>query len=74
MPYDGARLTLADGVGKWWEGFDPRMLYLVNMREYAGIYNGYDRTGSSPAERNLSPTIKSLPIGMPPGGPCASWT
>jgi alpha-L-fucosidase len=48
VPYDGARLTLADGVGKWWEGFDPRMLYLVNMREYAGIYNGYDRTGSSP--------------------------
>jgi alpha-L-fucosidase len=50
VPYDAARLTLADGVGKWWEGFDPRMLYTVNMREYAGFYNGYDRTGSSPPD------------------------
>lgn len=27
VPYDG-RLTLADGTGKWWEGFDPQGLYL----------------------------------------------
>lgn len=25
--YDAARLTKADGVGKWWEGLDPRQLY-----------------------------------------------
>ncbi|MDR0384468.1 MAG: alpha-L-fucosidase, partial [Prevotellaceae bacterium] len=25
-PYDG-NLTLADGKGKWWEGFDPQQLY-----------------------------------------------
>lgn len=25
--YDAARLTAADGRGKWWEGLDPRALY-----------------------------------------------
>jgi len=25
--YDAYRLTRADGVGKWWEGFDPQELY-----------------------------------------------
>jgi alpha-L-fucosidase len=35
VPYDG-RLTLADGVGKWWEGYDPRLLYGINLREYSG--------------------------------------
>lgn len=35
VPYDG-HLTLADGVGKWWEGFDPRLLYGINLREYIG--------------------------------------
>ncbi len=36
VPYDG-HLTLADGAGKWWEGLDPRMLYGVDLREYAGV-------------------------------------
>jgi alpha-L-fucosidase len=36
VPYDG-HLTLADGVGKWWEGMDPRLLYGVDLREYAGV-------------------------------------
>jgi alpha-L-fucosidase len=36
QPYDG-RLTLADGKGKWWEGYDPRLLYGINMREYKGM-------------------------------------
>lgn len=36
VPYD-ANLTLADGKGKWWEGYDPRMLYTINLREYSGI-------------------------------------
>jgi alpha-L-fucosidase len=26
VPYDGS-LTLADGKGKWWEGYDPQQLY-----------------------------------------------
>lgn len=26
VPYDGS-LTLADGAGKWWEGYDPQQLY-----------------------------------------------
>jgi alpha-L-fucosidase len=26
IPYDG-QLTLADGKGKWWDGYDPRQLY-----------------------------------------------
>lgn len=36
VPYDG-HLTLADGVGKWWQGYDPRLLYTVDLREYAGL-------------------------------------
>lgn len=30
VPYDGA-LTLEDGVGKWWDGLDPRNLYAVDQ-------------------------------------------
>jgi len=37
VPYDAARLTLADGKGQWWEGYDPRLLYTINLREYQGI-------------------------------------
>lgn len=43
IPYDG-HLTLADGKGKWWEGFDPRMLYGIDLREYEDV----DRAAHSP--------------------------
>jgi alpha-L-fucosidase len=43
VPYDG-HLTLADGKGKWWEGYDPRMLYGIDLREY----NGVDKNAHSP--------------------------
>jgi len=36
VPYD-ANETLADGKGKWWEGYDPRLLYGVNLRAYKGV-------------------------------------
>ncbi len=36
VPYDG-HLTLADGVGEWWEGLDPRLLYGIDLREYQGV-------------------------------------
>ncbi len=36
VPYDG-HLTLADGVGKWWEGLDPRLLYGIDLRQYQGV-------------------------------------
>lgn len=36
IPYDG-HLTLADGVGKWWEGRDPRLLYGIDLREYQDV-------------------------------------
>ncbi|MFP9099586.1 alpha-L-fucosidase [Flavobacterium sp. RHBU_24] len=36
IPYDG-NLTLADGKGKWWEGYDPRLLYGIDLREYIGV-------------------------------------
>ena len=36
IPYDG-NLSLADGKGKWWEGYDPRMLYGIDLREYNGV-------------------------------------
>ncbi len=42
VPYDGAQISLASGVGQWWEGLDPRMLYGINLREYNGVYNGID--------------------------------
>ncbi|MGD0388337.1 MAG: alpha-L-fucosidase [Tepidisphaeraceae bacterium] len=29
VPYDG-KLTKADGVGKWWQGYDPQDLYAQN--------------------------------------------
>ncbi|MBN8685644.1 MAG: alpha-L-fucosidase [Chitinophagales bacterium] len=34
--YEG-NLTLADGKGKWWEGYDPKMLYGIDLREYKGV-------------------------------------
>jgi len=39
VPYDG-NLTKADGRGKWWDGYDPRMLYTVNLLEYSNINHG----------------------------------
>ena len=36
VPYDG-NLTLANGKGKWSEGYDPRMLYGIDLREYKGV-------------------------------------
>ena len=36
IPYDGS-IDMADGKGKWWEGYDPRMLYGINLREYKGM-------------------------------------
>lgn len=36
VPYDGS-LTLEDGKGKWWEGYDPRLLYGINLREYKTV-------------------------------------
>jgi alpha-L-fucosidase len=39
VPYDAATLTLADGKGKWWEGYDPRLLYGINLRAYKDVAN-----------------------------------
>ena len=39
VPYDAASVTLADGKGKWWEGYDPRMLYGINLRAYKDVAN-----------------------------------
>lgn len=36
IPYDG-HLTLEDGKGTWWEGYDPRMLYGIDLREYESV-------------------------------------
>jgi alpha-L-fucosidase len=46
VPYDG-NLTLADGKGKWWEGYDPRLLYGIDLREYKGVEENA-HTGWSP--------------------------
>ena len=47
VPYDG-NLTLADGVGQWWEGMDPRYLYGVNLREYKGVASAANSNWSPP--------------------------
>ena len=39
VPYDAASVTLADGKGKWWEGYDPRLLYGINLRAYKDVAN-----------------------------------
>jgi alpha-L-fucosidase len=39
VPYDAASVTLAGGKGKWWEGYDPRMLYGINLRAYKDVAN-----------------------------------
>lgn len=46
VPYDG-HLTLADGKGKWWEGYDPRLLYGVDLRQYETV-DASAHTGWSP--------------------------
>jgi alpha-L-fucosidase len=37
-PYD-ANQTLADGMGKWWQGYDPRLLYGIDLRAYKDVAN-----------------------------------
>jgi alpha-L-fucosidase len=51
IPYDG-NLTLADGKGKWWESYDPRMLYGIDLREYKGVEEKA-HTGWSPAPAGI---------------------
>ncbi len=48
VPYDG-HLTLEDGVGKWWEGLDPRYLYGVNLREYETVASAANSPYSPPS-------------------------
>lgn len=47
VPYDG-HLTLEDGVGKWWEGYDPQELYAQN-HEHS---EGWERSGSIHSQWN----------------------
>ena len=35
-PYD-ANQTLANGKGKWWARYDPRLLYGIDLRAYKGV-------------------------------------
>lgn len=51
IPYDG-NLTLADGKGKWWEGYDPKMLYGIDLREYKGV-NAKAHNDWSPAPAGI---------------------
>jgi alpha-L-fucosidase len=48
VPYDGS-LTLAQGKGKWWEGYDPKMLYGVDLREYKSVAASSHSPWSPPA-------------------------
>ena len=51
VPYDG-HLTLEDGKGTWWEGYDPRLLYGVDLREYESVEE-MAFTGWSPARAGI---------------------
>lgn len=51
VPYDG-NLTLADGKGKWWEGYDPRLLYGIDLREYETV-DAKAHTGWSPPNAGI---------------------
>lgn len=51
VPYDG-HLTLADGKGEWWEGYDPRLLYGIDLREYESV-DEKAHTGWSPPEAGI---------------------
>jgi Alpha-L-fucosidase len=51
VPYDG-NLTLADGKGKWWEGYDPRLLYGIDLREYKGVAKAAN-SGWSPSPAGI---------------------
>ncbi|EXG77838.1 alpha-L-fucosidase [Xylanibacter oryzae DSM 17970] len=51
VPYDG-NLTLADGKGKWWEGYDPRRLYGIDLREYQTV-DSMAHTGWSPPKAGI---------------------
>jgi alpha-L-fucosidase len=35
IPYDA--VTATNGTGTWWQNYDPRRLYDINLREYQGI-------------------------------------
>jgi alpha-L-fucosidase len=35
VPYDAAARTLADGIGQWWEGLDPKDLYGIDLQAEA---------------------------------------
>ncbi len=48
IKYDG-NLTLADGKGKWWEGYDPRLLYGIDLREYETVEECAQSPWSPPA-------------------------
>ncbi len=37
VQYDGALAAPGAGKGQWWEKYDLRMLYGINLREYEGI-------------------------------------
>ena len=41
VPYDGL-LTKADGVGKWWQGYDPQDLYAQNHTPGKGLVWDWD--------------------------------
>ncbi|MDE2447811.1 MAG: alpha-L-fucosidase [Gammaproteobacteria bacterium] len=48
VPYDG-HLTMADGKGQWWEGYDPQRLYgpkhpFDALPDISYVKNFYDRT------------------------------
>jgi alpha-L-fucosidase len=51
--YD-ANETLADGKGKWWEGYDPRLLYGVNLREYKGVADAKYRPDAGIFQNHLA--------------------
>lgn len=66
VPYDG-NLTPEDGKGKWWEGYDPRLLYGINLREYETVAENANTLGPL-LKQASSGGILTMPNGLPHNG------
>jgi alpha-L-fucosidase len=70
VPYDG-HLTLSDGKGQWWEGYDPQQLYcrlhgIHENPDEAYVRNFYDRVRDLVDQHD--PDLLYFDNGMPPLG------
>ncbi len=66
VPSDG-NLTAANGKDKWWEKYDLRLLYGINLSEYRGVAEKSHTPWSPPSPEILVDTW-NIRIGMQNNG------